>query len=75
MSGLMFCFTLCMLGNFNCFFVDQFFRKILSGIPSINSLDPDQARRYVGPDLVRNCSQRLSAVNTSGQGVNTLHSG
>ena len=26
-----------------------------------NSLDPDQARRFVGPDLGPNCLQRLSA--------------
>ena len=26
-----------------------------------NSLDPDQARHFVGPDLDLNCSQRLSA--------------
>ena len=39
-----------------------FFQKILSGIPSeSNSLDPDQARHIVGPDLGPNCLQRLSA--------------
>ena len=27
-----------------------------------NSADPDQARRYVGPDLGPNCLQKLSAV-------------
>ena len=30
-----------------------------------NSLDPDQARHYVGPDLDPNCLQRLSADDTS----------
>ena len=30
-----------------------------------NSLDPDQARHFVGPDLNRNCSQRLSADGSS----------
>ena len=30
-----------------------------------NSLDPDQARHYVGPDLGQNCLQRLSADDTS----------
>ena len=29
-----------------------------------NSLDPDQARRSVGPDLGPNCFQKLSADNT-----------
>ena len=39
-----------------------------------NSLDPDQARRYVGPDLGPNCLQRLSADNKSplvGKELNT----
>ena len=30
-----------------------------------NSLDPDQARHFVGPDLGLNCLQRLSADDTS----------
>ena len=37
-----------------------------------NSLDPDQVRRFVGPDLGLNCLQRLSAddkIITSGEGV------
>ena len=35
-----------------------------------NSLDPDQAQRFVGPDLGSNCLQRLSQmtkVATSGK--------
>ena len=32
-----------------------------------NSLDPDQARQNVGPDLGLNCLQRLSADDTSRQ--------
>ena len=32
-----------------------------------NSLDPDQVRRYVGPDLVPNCLQNLSADDISRQ--------
>ena len=41
----------------------QFFQNILSGIPSqeSNSLDPDQDRQKVGPDLGPTCFQRLSA--------------
>ena len=37
-----------------------------------NSLYPDQARCFVGPDLGPNCLQRLSAndVTTSGERVN-----
>ena len=35
-----------------------------------NSLDPDQARRFVGPDLVPNCLSRLSAYGTGRQRVN-----
>ena len=30
-----------------------------------NSLDPDQARHYVGPGLGPNCLQRLSADDMS----------
>ena len=30
-----------------------------------NSLDPDQARHFVGPDLGPNCSQMLSADDNS----------
>ena len=32
-----------------------------------NSLDPDQAQHFVGPDLGPNCSQRSSADDTSRQ--------
>ena len=35
-----------------------------------NSLDPDQARQNVGPDLGPNCLQRLSTNDTSRQKVN-----
>ena len=35
----------------------------------LNSLDPDQARQNVGPDLGPNGLQRLSADNTSRQRV------
>ena len=34
-----------------------------------NSLDPDQARHFVGPDLDPNCLQMLSADDTSRQRV------
>ena len=32
-----------------------------------NSLDPDQAQSLVGPDLGPNCSQKISADDTSRQ--------
>ena len=35
-----------------------------------NSLDPDQARRFVGPDLGPNCLPRFSADDTGRQRVN-----
>ena len=41
-----------------------------STIEPLRSLDPDQARRFVGPDLDPNCLQRLSAVKTSRRRVN-----
>ena len=34
-----------------------------------NSLDPDQARRFVGPDLGPNCLPRISADDTGRQRV------
>ena len=34
-----------------------------------NSLDPDQARRFVGPDLGPNCLPKLSADDTERQRV------
>ena len=52
---MFFCFLL-------IFFKINFLEKILSGIPSVsNSLDPDQPRHFVGPDLGPNCLQKLSA--------------
>ena len=35
-----------------------------------NSLDPDQAQCFIGPDLDLNCLQRLSADDTARQRVN-----
>ena len=43
---------------------------ILSGM---NSLDSDQARHFVGPDLGPNCLRRLSADDTSRQRVIPYH--
>ena len=37
-----------------------------------NSLEPDQAGHFVGPDLGPNCLQKLLAYDTSRQGVNTF---
>ena len=59
--------TLCMLGNFSkhfcclLIFSKLFFEKKKSFRNTIrvsNSLDPDQARHIVGPDLYPNCLQR-----------------
>ena len=52
--------------------IDFFFsKKILSGIPSVsNSLDPDQAQHFVGPDLGPNCLQRLSADEINKKSAN-----
>ena len=44
------------------FFPKNSFRNI---IRVSNSLDPDYARHFVGPDLGPNCLQRLSADDTS----------
>ena len=63
--------NLCMLGNVNCMlflsssdcFRNNYFRNT---IRVSNSLDPDQARRFVGPELGPNCLQRLSAEADKG---------
>ena len=51
------------------FFSNLLFQKILSRIPRrvSNSLDPNQARQNVGPDLGPNRLQGLSAGDTSRQ--------
>ena len=66
-------FYLCILGNFASVFfflfsaVFFYFKINLSensfrnATSVTNSFDPDQARRFVGPDLGPNCLQRLSA--------------
>ena len=48
------------------YFKINFFKKFLSGIPSVsNSLDSDQAQGFVEPDLGLTCLQRLSTDETS----------
>ena len=50
------------MSSVDFFFQSRLFRKkIRNTIRVSNSLDPDQARRFVGPDLGPNCLQRLSA--------------
>ena len=54
-----------MLGNFSFFVVCRYFSTLLFSNISIrnnigvNSLDPDQARHSVCPDLGPNCSQKI----------------
>ena len=76
-------YILCLLNNFACFFksADFFFSKwsftknsFRNTIRVSNSLDPDQAWHFVGPDLVQKCLQNLSADDTSGQRVNSPRS-
>ena len=70
--------THCIQGNCSCFFLSSvnFLQNYLSSfkntIRTSNSLDPDQARRYVWPDLGPNCLPRLSAEDTAGQRVKTI---
>ena len=60
-----------LLGYFACFFVfHQLFRKIHS---MSNSLDPDRAGYFVGPDLGPNCLQRLTTDDCIKQRVNTTY--
>ena len=44
-------------------------------ISVLNSLDPDQARRFVGPDLGPNILQKSSADDTSRQMLKALRLG
>ena len=63
--------TLCMMGNFSCFWICllTFKKKSKNSFGNTirvsNGLDPDQDRHSVGPDLGPNCLQRLSAVDKS----------
>ena len=57
-----------MLGSFACFLssADFYFQIINYNLKNLtigvsNSLDLDQARHFVGPDLDSNCLQRFSA--------------
>ena len=56
------------LSSADFIFQDQLFflYKTFRNISRVSSrLDPDHARRFVGPDQGPNCLQRLSADNTS----------
>ena len=60
------------------FFVSKstFLKKSFrNSIKVSNSLDPDQARPFVGPDLGPNCMRRLFADDTSGQSVTAYFPG
>ena len=67
--------TLCLLGNFSCFFVVCWFfskstftkNSFRNTIRVSNISDPDQASRFVRPDLGPNCLQMLSEDETSRQ--------
>ena len=53
-----------LLNFFKINFFDFFFKNAFR---VSNSLDPDQVRQNVGPDLDPNCLQRLSAEDTGRQ--------
>ena len=63
----------CMLFSYTYFIKKNIFlQKIFKeNITLLNSLNPDQARLLVGPDLGPNCLQLSSADNTSRQIVQT----
>ena len=74
-----FVLILCLLGIFSFFLFcrllflpNQLFRKnsFRNTIRVSNSLNPDQARQNVGPDLGPNCLQSFSADDTSRLRVN-----
>ena len=68
--------THCMLGKFSCCLFSS--KKLTSKqsfrntIRTSNSWDPDQTRRFVGPDLGPYCLSRLLADDTGRQRVNTI---
>ena len=75
--------NLCLLGNFTCFFFCRLLifskttfskNSFRNAIRVSKSLDPDQARCFVGPDLGPNCLQKLSADDTSRYSVSILAS-
>ena len=54
------------------FFKINFKKKYFSNTIRVsNSLDPDQAQHFVGPDLGAKCLQRFSADDTSRQRLKT----
>ena len=53
--------TCCMLNNFACLIIFKYFCNTTR---VLISLDQDQARRFVGPDLGPNSLQRLSTDGT-----------
>ena len=59
-----------MLGNVACIYILFLSADIFSETIRVsNSLDPDQARHFVGPELGPNCLQRISSDDTSLQRV------
>ena len=55
------------------FKINIFLKKIRNTIRVSNTLDPDQARHFVGPDLGPNCLQTFSADDTSRQIVQDIN--
>ena len=71
--------THCILDNFSyiyfcrlpfSFKINLLKNSFRNTIRMSNSLDPDQARRFIGSDLGPNCLPRLSADDTGRQRVN-----
>ena len=62
-------FVICCFFFFKINFFEKFFREYHQGK---NSLDPDQARHIVRPDLGPSCLQKLSADDTSRKRVNKI---
>ena len=58
-----------LLSAYFFFKINFFEKKFRNTIRVSNSLEPDQARHFVGPDLDPNCLQKLSANDTSRQRV------
>ena len=62
------CILISFYYSFTLIYCDIFYSlntRFFNTVRVSNSLDPDQARHFVGPDLGPNCLQRLSADNKS----------
>ena len=54
------------LSSVDCYLLKILKKLFKNTMRVLNSLNPDQARHFVGPDLDPNCLKRLAADDNSG---------